>query len=275
MRIWERLRRPKLRAFFDATRRPFFAFQKGQSCVDVVWRQAVRADTLVVHGDYVAALACDGEKFYEHFDLEVLRARALAWGIPGPFVKLTYNVWRGPRVIKLGAHVHDALYHALSGLPAGSGFNDAFVRASCIDGLGNLAALHPAITIDQAIDDSVVIATGSFERVRADIKRAARDQKAMIEVDIGGAMAAGKTAITASDPRLARSIAHDLRQLLPNASGCFPNLGIDFQPGRRGAGKSRKRWQRAVARNKKLRVMYLLTANVRNPENWHQACPGI
>eukprot|EP00959_Pyramimonas_sp_CCMP1952_P279199 5837175-Pyramimonas_sp.AAC.1 len=66
----------------------------------------------------------DGTKYYESFDLALLKDRALRYGINEVIVKTTFNYWRGPRLFRLGAHYGAQPYFAGSGLPAGDIIND-------------------------------------------------------------------------------------------------------------------------------------------------------
>ena len=74
----------------------------------------------------------DGKKYYESFDLDLLRARAYQWGVPGVIVKTMYNLWRAPRLVRLGTSFHPVALFAKSGLPAGDIFDDAFVKVYAI-----------------------------------------------------------------------------------------------------------------------------------------------
>eukprot|EP00959_Pyramimonas_sp_CCMP1952_P166974 3489389-Pyramimonas_sp.AAC.1 len=67
-------------------------------------------------------------KYYESFRLLWLRDRALYWRIPTVLIKVLYNLWRSPRVLRLGAHHCPLIQFAQNGLPAGDIFNDIFVK---------------------------------------------------------------------------------------------------------------------------------------------------
>ena len=84
MRLYEKARKKDLAKYMADTARDYYVFQKGQSCIDVVWRQAACAEAAVADGNCVAAFACDGDQFYENFDLELLKHRALRRGMPVP-----------------------------------------------------------------------------------------------------------------------------------------------------------------------------------------------
>ena len=70
-----------------------------------------------------------------------------------------------------------------------------------------------------------------------------------ITVDLGSALAPGKTAVSASSGKLALSICKDLRRLSPLAGNGFVNLGVDFRVGSAGGAKARARRRNATARN--------------------------
>ena len=61
--------------------------------------------------------------------------------------KFTYNFWRGPRIVKLADTYCSKIAFAISGLPAGSGFNDEFVKAYSIQSFDRFVELHPAVEL--------------------------------------------------------------------------------------------------------------------------------
>ena len=85
-----------------------------------------------------------------------LAARAKKIGVPMLVIKVTLNTWRGPRFIRLGRMLNRVPIFAACGLPAGSGLNDIFVRAWCIEPLDSFVVKCPHVSFDQAVDDSVV-----------------------------------------------------------------------------------------------------------------------
>ena len=251
MRLWERLRRNDIVEFMLRTHRSYYAFAAGQACSDVVWRQTARAEAALQEDEEVAAFTCDAQKFYEQFDLQVLRMRALAFGMPSPIVKLTYNTWRSPRMLRQGRQLHDRILFAKCGLPAGSGLNDCFVRAYCTAPLDSFTLRCPGVTLDQAIDDSVLIAHGTASEVRRKIVAAVAELEITITVDLNSTLADGKTAVSASSGKLALEIAKDLRRLGPSGNG-FVNLGVDFRIGKAGGPKARARRRNATLRRRRI-----------------------
>ena len=63
MRIYEKARRKHIAQYMADTERRYYFVAKGQSCVDVFWRQVAFVEAAVAHGDCVAAFACDGDQF--------------------------------------------------------------------------------------------------------------------------------------------------------------------------------------------------------------------
>ena len=226
MRLWERIRRGDLGEYMERTMRPYYSFAKGQACTDVVWRQTARTEAALAKGEVVAAFTCDSQKFYERFDLALLRGRATALRMPGPIVKLTYNTWRGPRLVRQGRQVCDHVSFAICGLPPGSGLNDCFVRAYCTAPLDAFTLRCPMVSLDQSIDDSVIIAQGQHDQVRRDIVDAAAELQVTVEVELTSVIAPGKIGISATSGKLALEIARGIRRLLPNpgngSGGGFP-----------------------------------------------------
>ena len=65
-----------------------------------MWLQEARAEAFVAKGQVAAGLLWDAAKYYENLDLQLLRALALEAGIPPVIVKVCYNLWRGPRLVR-------------------------------------------------------------------------------------------------------------------------------------------------------------------------------
>eukprot|EP00959_Pyramimonas_sp_CCMP1952_P353382 7403671-Pyramimonas_sp.AAC.1 len=73
-----------------------------------------------------------------------------------------YNLWRSPRLIRLGISFHPVALFAQSGLPAGDIFNDAFVKVYAIGAFDAFTARFPhPIRLSSYVDDDTIMATGT------------------------------------------------------------------------------------------------------------------
>ena len=127
--------------------KPYFACGSGRSALDAVWKQAVSAEAAVASKNVAAAPLFDGRRFYENFGLDRMRARALESNFSKVALKVCYNAYRGPRLMKLGDRAV-VLGHGEFGLPAGCGFSHVFV---CIYSAPAVEAVHahnPRVKID-------------------------------------------------------------------------------------------------------------------------------
>ncbi len=75
--------------------------------MDVVWRQAMRAEVAVASDQHAAAITSDLKKFYEALDHELLLERAARHGFPMQIARLAVAAYRGPRMIRMGG-LHSA-----------------------------------------------------------------------------------------------------------------------------------------------------------------------
>eukprot|EP00959_Pyramimonas_sp_CCMP1952_P019392 409745-Pyramimonas_sp.AAC.1 len=103
-RVWQRLRRRGLDGLHQQLRRPYWGALAGRSALDLSWLRAARSGAEVSQNNYSLLILMDYIKFYEGIPLEVLRGRLLACGMPMPILKLIFNTWQSPRIIRLGLH---------------------------------------------------------------------------------------------------------------------------------------------------------------------------
>ena len=78
-----------------------------RSCEDIVWRQAAKAEASCRAGhaqdSAAGAVLFDVRKFFESFDISLLEKRAAMLGIPARLIKLSANMYRGLRYLRMGA----------------------------------------------------------------------------------------------------------------------------------------------------------------------------
>eukprot|EP00959_Pyramimonas_sp_CCMP1952_P107396 2245368-Pyramimonas_sp.AAC.1 len=216
-RVWERLRRPRLDPSFEATQRHFWAFGAGKSAESCAWAQSVLSEVAHVKDQGILGL-------------DILRDRAYRHGVPKVIVKTMYNLWRCPRLVRLGSAFHPVAYFACSGLPAGDVFNDAFVNAYALESFD-------AFTI------------GSKSSLPRDVPEAAADVHRMSKLELKADISDSKAIIIASSQSLARSLAHQLDvRGLPKCTVTSNSLttGVDFSPGQRRSAKGALQKRRQI-----------------------------
>eukprot|EP00959_Pyramimonas_sp_CCMP1952_P194237 4062009-Pyramimonas_sp.AAC.1 len=79
---------------------------------------------------YGIVFIADWSKYYETIPLEVMKMKFLRHGAPTCWLKLVFNMWLSPRVIRLGRHHSDEVLCARLGLPAGDAYADLAVKVN-------------------------------------------------------------------------------------------------------------------------------------------------
>eukprot|EP00973_Karenia_brevis_P013927 1888833-Karenia_brevis.AAC.1 len=237
--------------------RPYWAFGSRRSAETAVWRQGVLAEAAVGHGDQAAGTLTDMRKFFEKINLRDLSEAWVRTGFPRPIAKLCYNMWRGPRAVRMRRMLCPLRLHARSGLPAGSVYADVAVMAYCVGPLDVLAAKWPYADLAIYLDDAHVAARGKEEEVQRTIIGCMRQLRDIVHEDYHCSFAYEKAATVASRLRLARKIAAELGQLGGAPGLVTENLGVDYGPGasrscRGGGVVRRKRWHRAKKRQMRI-----------------------
>eukprot|EP00959_Pyramimonas_sp_CCMP1952_P296477 6202211-Pyramimonas_sp.AAC.1 len=175
VRIWERLGRPEVDGFLVRAHRAHWSFGEGQSSEAAVWQQIMLAEEAQSQGKVAAGFIWDGTKYDESFWLSWLRVRAEYWGIPRVLAKTLYNIWRSPRILRLGAHHSPLPLFAESGLPAGDIYNDVFVKVYTLFEFDQFAIRNPRVPLGSHIDDDTILTFGEEEKSIQDLVRAAYD----------------------------------------------------------------------------------------------------
>eukprot|EP00959_Pyramimonas_sp_CCMP1952_P398126 8341621-Pyramimonas_sp.AAC.1 len=96
----------------------YWAFDSGKSAESSILNQAVKAEAEEGDEGVTGAFSRDGSKYYESFRPTTLRDRSLEAGLPGAVVKVTFNIWRGPRIRRLGTDHSLAPLRATGGRPS-------------------------------------------------------------------------------------------------------------------------------------------------------------
>ena len=258
VRVWQRLRRPLAYDFLRESERPYWGTGPGRSTELIVWRQAAAAEAAVSRGEVAGGFLWDAQKFYENFRLDLLRDRALAAGVPPVLVKISYNLWRSPRLMRMGSTFASEVCYATRGLPAGDIFNDVFVRAYCIQAYDGFTIRHPRVSLCSYVDDEGVMAEGSIRDVTRNLKAAALDLHRVMTDQLHVGLAAEKMATVGSSRKAFLSIRDALGPLAGDAGYSACNLGVDFAPGaaRASAWGGEKRISRFAAARQRCKKLH-------------------
>ena len=209
----------------------------------MVWAQVVRSEASAEQGEVSAAIFWDGAKYYEYFDLEVLRDRALKAGVPPVAVKVHMNLWKGPRFFKMGSHYSTEALFAKSGLPAGSSWNNVYVRAYAQAPFDAFVASHPGIQLGSYVDDDGGDCQGSGGCAVPKNLGGRGSVACLLRAGSGRWDCHGQDTI-ASNLKLAQRIGKGLGQLAGVVDVAAVNLGVDMtigaRRGHRSAGTKRR-----------------------------------
>ncbi len=146
-RIWSKARRPEAQAWEDEHDRQYFACGADRGAVDVVWRQAMRAEAAVATDLHAAAITSNLRKFYEALDHGLLEERAARHGFPLQIVKLAVAAHKGPRMIRMGAFIARELF-ATRGALAGCSLATTFTNIYTISGYDIFVHRCPGVVLD-------------------------------------------------------------------------------------------------------------------------------
>ena len=134
--------------------RPYWGAAAGKSAVDSAWILAADNEQNVCQDRYVVTVVADYSKYYETIGLDQARDKLMRLGMPGPMVKVVYNQWKGPRIIRMRLHHGGAPRHARDGLPAGDAYADVVVKAHALEQHDIFISLHPLVRFASYIDDT-------------------------------------------------------------------------------------------------------------------------
>ncbi len=136
-RLWGRARRPYAKAWEERNGRRYFGSTEFSGAVDMVFRQAFRAEAAVGEGQVCATLLWDMTKFYESFDLHRLKACAGRLGFPVAITLLATRAYHSPRYVTLGGF-SDGPWHARKGVIAGCSLATSFVKVYSMESYDKL-----------------------------------------------------------------------------------------------------------------------------------------
>ena len=154
-------------------------------------------------------------------------------GLDPIVLKVTFNFWRGPRILRLGSDHSLAVQYAMNGLPAGSCFNDIFVRVYAIKAFDGFVERNPKVDLSSYIDDDTVSGYGKADDVIDDLSTAAQDLHEVVSQELGVGLAPDKLMTFASDAETSRRLGEQLGILAGTVGAHVISLGCDLAPGGR------------------------------------------
>ena len=255
-RLWAKARMPLVEAWEAQHVRPYIACAKGSGSMDVVWRQAVRAEAGVESGQEACAVLWDLKSFFDSIDHGLLLARAHQLGFPKALVAMALASYVAPRVLQVREGLAPPVYPR-RGVLAGCCFAKALVTVYYLPPIDAFISRNPSVSLDIYIDDLTLSSvSGSAPKLEQHIVAAALDLADVVEAELRCTIALSKAAVVASSESLAKV----LRSSIGRASGApvlrAANLGIDFSSGRRRGrlwnGIRGKRIRRCLLRKAKV-----------------------
>ena len=164
--------------------KPFFAAAKGNSVIDVAWRQAARAEISGIMGRAAGLIAFDLVKCYEYVRHHLLAAKAVSWDYPlfGLSATLTSYGWH--RHLLLGKCIASGII-SFQGIVAGFAAATIELKLYMHDALSTVIFKNPAVSIDTWIDDITVEGDGEDQDILAAMtKKAGSDFAARSHVAV-------------------------------------------------------------------------------------------
>ncbi len=259
-RLWAKVRKPYVDAWQAANDRPYLAAGKGRAPADIVWRQAVRAETSVAARDGAAGtLLWDMSSFFERINRRKLRRRLVMLEFPLPLARLALAAYAGPRVLSMAGAVSQVLY-AWTGVAAGCGLAGAFIQAYVVPPFDHMVLdirsnFGDRLRFTGYIDDLGLGATGTPMEVEHALKEGSIILGDVVSNELDCHIEVAKAAVVASSRELAKRLVKTIGKMAGPLRTAAQNLGIDYAPGRRRSAhnKGSKRVARYRGLMKKMR----------------------
>ncbi len=236
-RLWAKVRKPAVAAWEAEYDRAYLAAGKGRSPQDLVWRQAVRAETSVEDKGAAGALLWDMKSFYERLNRRKLRRRLVSLHFPLPIARLALAAYSGPRILSLAGCLAEPS-HAWRGVAAGCGVANALIRAYVIPPFDHMVAdihnlLGDDVIFDDYVDDLVLNAVGTEAEVERALVEAQAILADVIHDELDCEIEVEKAAVLASSRALTRRLVRRIGARAGRKKKSAPNLGVDYAPGKK------------------------------------------
>ena len=117
-RIWIRVRKGCCQTWAGLNKRPYFAAAAGTSAEDVVWRQAVRAESPVLSKRFFCQLLWDMRKYFDAIGWSSLEAAAESYAIPKYILRATVAGYQFQRRFKFTIMVAQSIWAGCGVVPS-------------------------------------------------------------------------------------------------------------------------------------------------------------
>ena len=118
-----------------------------------------------------------------------------------------------PPSLQIGKHYSPKALFAKSGLPAGSAWNDVYLRAYALAPFDRFTLAHPHVTLGSYVDDDGIIASGTPSQALARGWAAAEGLHWCFKHELKVGLAMDKSFTIASTARLAKVFGQGLNDL--------------------------------------------------------------
>ena len=185
----------------------YFGASRGNSVVDVGWRQAARSEIAQISGRHVVLVAQDLQKCYEFIRHHILAAEAIELHFPLRLLYLTIQSYGWSRNLIEESIIACGIY-ANRGMVAGCIAATRELKAYMSRTLGQIVIRNPRVEIDSWVDDLTIEAEDDDEkRLRATVAKAVADLRTTAKAELCLEFAELKTTVVASRDRLATRVA--------------------------------------------------------------------
>ena len=248
-RVWQRARRHELDELKHAIERKYWGASSGRSAVDSAWLLAAKTEASAMQCRHTATVIADYSKYYETIPLEQARDKLVRLGAKTAQIKLVYNQWRGPRIIRLRTHHGGRPRHAVDGLPAGDGYADIVIKAHAVEEYDRYVTLFPLVRFSSYIDDTSLGLESGSKKMVIEMAVAAAEGFQLTAQRLGAKLN-DKFAIIGSSQDITNEIVHRLGVDGKAGTRSTPYLGTDFAGGRsRGAPRTRGKYKQRLNRH--------------------------
>ncbi len=228
------MRRPIADEWESRHDRPFWASGKARSAIDVVWRQAVRAEARGATNTHAATLLWDAEAFFERVSHKKLAARARSTGFPEQLLGPAIAMYRAPRLICMNVSVaREALPRR--GVVAGCGYATTLMKVYCLQPFDDYVAKVGCNCddFDAYVDDFAVTVEGETTTdVVERLDRAQQVFREVLEVDLEAVVAMSKAGLVTTSEQLAKQVRRRIGALAGREGEPVASLGVHLSGGR-------------------------------------------
>ena len=167
----------------------FFALGPDRAPEQVVYCEAAQIEYEMSEeqetGKVAVSVQLDGRAFYEHFAIDLMGNRFVGTGGDQVVAKMVRNIWKGPRLVRIGRTYCPKIVFSNSGLPAGSKFNRSLVMAYCKEPYTRFAERHPNVNFQAFVDDTYIGFFATKSHIVRTVTDAVNDYGRVLKEEMG------------------------------------------------------------------------------------------